>query len=237
MRDLKHPNIIRYLSIDVSKEKTGIDLLLEYVPGGSIKKIIDSFGSFGEKLIKVYTRQILTGLNFIHEQGITHRDLKCSNILVDDNGVIKLSDFGFSKQTVEALFGEPKNEPQLEDLSRRSSLNWIAPEVFQGREGQRQDIWSLGCCLLEMISGHPPFHDCDPKTLPSKISELSEPPPYPESISTSLRSFLDACFELHPQKRPNAFELLCHPFVLLNNQREVRESLDAVNSIKTYISF
>ena len=103
MQALKHPNIVKYLGAGIDEEKKSIDLFLEYVPGGSIKKIIDSFGTFGEKLLKVYTRQILTGLHYIHERGLIHKDLKCSNILVDDNGIVKLSDFGFSEKTVEAL--------------------------------------------------------------------------------------------------------------------------------------
>ena len=103
LQALKHPNIVKYLGAGIDEEKKSVDLFLEYVPGGSIKKIIDSFGTFGEKLLKVYTRQILTGLHYIHERGLIHKDLKCSNILVDDNGIVKLSDFGFSEKTVEAL--------------------------------------------------------------------------------------------------------------------------------------
>ena len=161
----------------------------------------------------------------MHENRVVHRDLKCSNILVDDNGVVKLSDFGFAKLPLSSGGGP------------ESSLNWMAPEVFEGSESTAQDIWSVGCCMLEMITGRPPFHDCEPKTLPSLLSKLKEPPPYPETISQSMRSFLDQCFQINPHKRPSAFDLLCHPFVLLNNQREVRESLDAVNSIRTHISF
>lgn len=78
-----------------------MDILLEFVPGGSIRQLLDKFLSFDERLVKLYTRQMLDGLQYLHDKGIVHRDLKCANVLVDNMGVIKLSDFGASKKIIQ----------------------------------------------------------------------------------------------------------------------------------------
>jgi serine/threonine protein kinase len=87
--------------VDATKDKKGVDIILEFVPGGSIRNLLNKFEAFDEKLIKIYTRQILEGLSYLHSKDIVHRDLKCANILVDNKGIIKLSDFGASKQLIE----------------------------------------------------------------------------------------------------------------------------------------
>ena len=73
---------------------------MEYVPGGSIRNLLNQFEAFDERLVKIYTRQMLEGLKYLHDNGIIHRDLKCANVLVDNMGVIKLSDFGASKRII-----------------------------------------------------------------------------------------------------------------------------------------
>ena len=98
LRNLKHANIVEYYNTHISSDKKGIAIILEYVPGGSMKSLLDKFFRFEEKLIKVYVRQILSGLDYLHSNDVIHRDLKCANILVDKSGIIKLSDFGASKR-------------------------------------------------------------------------------------------------------------------------------------------
>ena len=99
LRDLDHPNIIKYLYSQVISDHK-IDIILEWVPGGSIKHLIDKFGCFESNLdlVRIYTFQILHGLRYLHQKEIIHRDLKCANLLVDTEGRVKLSDFGASKK-------------------------------------------------------------------------------------------------------------------------------------------
>ncbi len=101
LKSLNHPNIIRYLGTEVADNKKGMDILLEFVPGGSIRSLLDKFDSFDEKLVMIYTRQMLEGLKYLHANDIIHRDLKCANVLVDNNGIVKLSDFGASKKILQ----------------------------------------------------------------------------------------------------------------------------------------
>jgi serine/threonine protein kinase len=90
---LQHRNIIKYISTQPSEINGEVDIVLEYCNGGSIKQLLEKFDAFDEKLIKLYVRQILEGLMYLHEKGIVHRNIKNCNILVDGNGTVKLSDF------------------------------------------------------------------------------------------------------------------------------------------------
>lgn len=95
LRNLRHPNIVRYIGTELNPESMSI--FLEYVPGGSLKALIDKFGSLEESVARSYTRQLLIGLEYLHRHGIAHRDIKGANCLVGNDGVIKLADFGNSK--------------------------------------------------------------------------------------------------------------------------------------------
>lgn len=95
LRTLRHPNIVRYIGTELTS--TALSIFLEYVPGGSLKALIDKFGHLEESVARSYTRQLLIGLECLHRNGIAHRDIKGANCLVGNDGVIKLADFGSSK--------------------------------------------------------------------------------------------------------------------------------------------
>ena len=105
MRRLKHPNVVGYIGTERAEDGT-LHIFMEYVPGGSVHSLLRRFGSFSETVIRVYTRQILAGLEYLHRHQIMHRDIKGANILVDNSGVIKLADFGASKRLAEMVTTE-----------------------------------------------------------------------------------------------------------------------------------
>lgn len=96
LKGLQHPNIVEYL--DSSSDAQHLNIFLEYVPGGSVAALLRNYGAFEEPLVKTFCKQILQGLNYLHERDIVHRDIKGANILVDNKGSIKISDFGISKR-------------------------------------------------------------------------------------------------------------------------------------------
>jgi len=151
LKEFNHQNIIKYLYTGKSSDHQGVDIVLEYIAGGSIRSLLDKFNSFTEHLVKLYTRQIVDGINYLHKNGIIHRDLKCANLLVDNNGIVKVSDFGASKKIVSELnFG---------NKSLQGSPYWMAPEVVEKTgHGKPADIWGIGCCVIEMITSKPPWH-------------------------------------------------------------------------------
>lgn len=213
LRDLQHPNIVQYLGASSSGDH--LNIFLEYVPGGSVQTMLNSYGALREPLIRSFVRQIVTGLAYLHGRDIIHRDIKGANILVDNKGGIKISDFGISKK-IEAsnLLSGPannKNRPSLQ-----GSVFWMAPEVVKQTSYTRKaDIWSLGCLVVEMMTGTHPFPDCSQLQAIFKIGGAKISPTIPEHASADAKTFLSQTFEVEQTKRPTADELLYSPFLNL----------------------
>jgi mitogen-activated protein kinase kinase kinase ANP1 len=186
LKTLAHPNVVRYFQTDLSADGRGVDIVLEFVPGGSIRQLLDKYHAFDERLVKIYSRQMLEGLKYLHLNGIIHRDLKCANVLVDNNGVIKLSDFGASKKIISNFDKESLIDNEMIAKTFIGSPYWMAPEVIKKTgHGKPADIWSLGCCVIEMLTSKPPWseHGKDAKTIMKTIITQEKPPKYPENIS------------------------------------------------------
>lgn len=153
-----------------------IDIFMEFVPGGSLKFILNNFVKFKEKLVRSYTMQILEGLKTLHDNGIWHGDLKVCNLLIDDLGIIKITDFSFIKQVLlnTSKFGDLKafmdqgliDNDEFEKLNSPmwGSENYTAPEVIRdpsSKMSAANDIWALGCIVVEMLTGKEPWHELE----------------------------------------------------------------------------
>lgn len=217
LRELKHPNIVQYLGSN--SDETHLNIFLEYVAGGSVATMLVNYGSLNEQLIRGFVRQILEGLNYLHSKDIIHRDIKGANILVDNKGTVKISDFGISKR-VEAsslLSNQPKGRggPRV---SLQGSVFWMAPEVVrQTAYTKKADIWSLGCLIVEMFTGSHPHPNCTQLQALFKIGHSGNnaeaaKPDLPADASKEAREFLSKTFEIEHEKRPTAAELLVSDF-------------------------
>lgn len=197
----QHENIVQYLG--TQKEADKLYIFLELVTKGSLSSLYQKYTLFDSQ-IRSYTRQILSGLKYLHERKVMHRDIKCANILVDVSGRVKLADFGLAKQI-----------SQLDELkSCKGSAYWMAPEVVDPRKTYSlpADIWSLGCTVLEMATRRPPFGDLEWHRALWKVGH-GEAPPIPETLSEEAKDFIKECLEVNPLRRPSAAQLLEHPFV------------------------
>ncbi|XP_010533654.1 PREDICTED: mitogen-activated protein kinase kinase kinase YODA isoform X2 [Tarenaya hassleriana] len=200
---LRHPNIVQYYGSETIDDK--LYIYLEFVSGGSIYKLLQEYGQFGENAIRNYTHQILSGLAYLHGKKTVHRDIKGANILVDPHGRVKLADFGMAKHIT----------AQSGPLSFKGSPYWMAPEVIKNSSGSNLavDIWSLGCTVLEMATTKPPWSQYEGVPAMFKIGNSKELPDIPDHLSEEGKDFVRQCLQRNPANRPMATELLDHPFV------------------------
>ncbi|KAF9170585.1 hypothetical protein BGX20_008781 [Mortierella sp. AD010] len=208
LKDLDHENIVQYLGFAQNEETANI--FLEYVSGGSIESCLKRSGHFPEPVIRSFTRQILLGLEYIHSKKIVHRDIKAANVLVDEQGICKISDFGISKRNAQSQGGYDENVGSLQ-----GSIFWMAPEMVTSKAyGAKVDIWSFGCLVLEMFTGQQPWKGYAPQQALFTIGSSSAHPPIPENISEEGQRFLTRCFTTDANLRPTASELLQDPFAV-----------------------
>lgn len=214
LRELKHPNIVQYLGSN--SDETHLNIFLEYVPGGSVATMLVNYGPLLEPLVANFVRQILTGLAYLHSKDIIHRDIKGANILVDNKGRVKISDFGISKR-VEAstLLGPSSGKKGANRVSLQGSVFWMAPEVVkQTAYTLKADIWSLGCLIVEMLTGSHPHADCSQLQAIFRIGAAggNASPSIPDNATKELADFLERTFEIEHEKRPTADDLLQSDF-------------------------
>ncbi|CCH46439.1 Serine/threonine-protein kinase [Wickerhamomyces ciferrii] len=209
LKDLDHLNIVQYLGFEQTEKE--YNLFLEYVAGGSIASCLRLYGKFEEPLIRFLTSQVLKGLSYLHSRGILHRDMKADNLLLDLDGVCKISDFGISKKSNDIYANDAA-------MSMQGTIFWMAPEVVDSREGYsaKVDIWSLGCVVLEMFAGRRPWSNLEAISAMFKIGKSKSAPPIPDdvlpNVSKDGQKFLDNCFAIDANKRPTAQELTIDSF-------------------------
>ncbi|XP_068209828.1 mitogen-activated protein kinase kinase kinase 1-like [Palaemon carinicauda] len=208
MSRLRHGNIVRLLG--ACRHTTSFSVFTEWMAGGSVATMLDKYGKFSEHVILKYTRQVLAGLAYLHDNKILHRDLKGANLLVDSTGQwLRIADFGTaakmaSKSTVTGEF-----QGQL-----LGTVAFMAPEVLRGEDyGRSCDVWSVGCCVIEMATTKPPWdadHVSNQLKLMYKIASSALPPAVPDTLSDAARDLALSCLEIKSEKRPPAKELLQH---------------------------
>jgi serine/threonine protein kinase len=210
MRSLSHPNIVEYIGTKVDVKTGFVYIFQEWVPGGSVASMLKKFGPFQVGVVHAYTQQILLGLEYLHAHGIVHRDIKGGNILVDDAGRVKLADFGASTKV---MFDETQETQTI-----KGTPYFMAPEVLsQSKYGRKGDIWAVGCTVIQMLTGEPPWKSNNLQSIIQLHLLLSNrpegPPPVDRPIPEILHDFLVTIFKTDPRNRPTASELLQHPFL------------------------
>lgn len=215
LRQLDHPNIVRLKSFYEDVEN--YYLVMELVPGGDLMDFVAANGAIGEDATQVITKQILDGIAYVHQLGISHRDLKPDNILImqDDPIIVKITDFGLAKISDNTTFMK----------TFCGTLAYVAPEIITGKHEQPLvpghnysdlvDIWSLGCLVYVLLTTHLPFNGKTQGQMFQKIKsgEFHESPLNSYQISQEGRDFLKCCLQVDPSKRLTAKQALKHPWL------------------------
>ncbi|KAF2806849.1 kinase-like protein [Mytilinidion resinicola] len=234
---LKEISVLQQLSISNAKHYVNIIMealpvhnelwiVSEYCPGGSVytlmkPTLMTAAPGLEEKYVIAIARELASALKFIHEASVLHRDLKCGNILISEQGRLQLCDFGVSNVL----------EPQI---AKRSTIvgtpNWMAPELqrewvkdidrnnpLQPQPilyGSEIDVWAYGCTIFEMVTGAPPFHRLPPEKLPEQAPPRIEGERYSEGICQLVAYVLEG----RPKDRPTADQILEHPYLADTSQ-------------------
>ncbi|ORC90431.1 protein kinase [Trypanosoma theileri] len=214
MKRLHHPNIVQYYGSQEEREKNTLNIFMEFVSGGSLNTFVKKFKTIPLPTVRQWTYQMLCGVKYLHDCGIVHRDIKGDNVLVSLDGIIKLADFGCSKAIDDVCSKTHGCQTMV------GTPYWMAPEVIKceaGGYGMKSDIWSIGCTVVEMITGKPPWPECN--SMWAAVYKIAHstglPTEIPKDLDPKLMNFLELCFERDPRQRPTAEQLLHHPFLAI----------------------
>ncbi|KAI9144499.1 protein kinase, X-linked [Paraphysoderma sedebokerense] len=159
------------------QDSINVYMLLEYIPGGELFSHLRKAGRFPNDVTIFYAAEIVSAIEYLHEHDIIYRDLKPENLLLDERGHVKITDFGFSKKVTDrtwTLCGTPE---------------YLAPEIIQGKgHGRAVDWWALGILIYEMLAGYPPFFDDNPFGIYEKI--LASKIHFPSHFSNAARDLI-----------------------------------------------
>ena len=210
LKQCDSPYILKYYGSYVKNNI--IWIVLEFCEGGSLLDIMRITNEYyTEKEIASLIKMVLKGLQFLHAQKKIHRDIKAGNILLTDEGVIKLGDFGVSAQLTNSI---------SKKISKIGTPYWMSPEVISQKSyDSKCDIWSLGITCIELAEGEPPYSEVRTFLVMKKI--LNNPPKgltKPELWSKDFNDFVRKCLTIDPEQRPTATQLLNHDFIRNNDQ-------------------
>eukprot|EP00775_Hariotina_reticulata_P012071 gene12071-12212_t len=231
---LQHPNIIRYH--DCFSDGSKLYIVMEWADGGDLQGLLQKHMKAGtvmtEEQLLGYFVQVVLALSFIHARGVMHRDLKCSNIFIHNQKLLKLGDFGLVK-VLDAPAGPYSSSGSLAGailsssglgtaaamVSQNAGLmaqsfvgtpNYLAPEVVNCEPyNLKADCWALGCVLYEMAALKPAFKaDHIPGVY--RMIKRGKLPSLPARYSPALKTLLASLMKKNPNDRPSSAELLQH---------------------------
>ncbi|XP_044594241.1 serine/threonine-protein kinase Tao isoform X4 [Cotesia glomerata] len=210
LRQLNHPNTIEYKGCYLRDHTAW--LVMEYCLGSASDIIEVHKRPLKEDEIAAICEGVLRGLHYLHSLGRIHRDVKAGNILLTENGTVKLADFGSAsiKCPANSFVGTPY---------------WMAPEVIlamdEGQYDGKVDVWSLGITCIELAERKPPYFNMNAMSALYHIAQNDTPTLNSPDWSDVFGYFVEVCLTKSPNERPSSGTLLLHPFVTRTRSPQV----------------
>ncbi|KAL3329897.1 hypothetical protein AABB24_033987 [Solanum stoloniferum] len=207
LHSLDHANVLKFYSW--YETSAHLWLVLEYCVGGNLMSLLQQDGKLPEDSIHDLACGLVRALLYLHSKGIIYCDLKPSNILLDENGITKLCDFGLARKLSDISKSPSSQLPQI----KRGTPYYMAPELFQdgGVHSYASDFWALGCVLFECCAGIPPFVGKEFTQLVRSV--ISDPTPaLPGTPSRPLVNLINSLLIKDPSERMQWPELAGHAF-------------------------
>uniref|UniRef100_A0AAY5K916 Mitogen-activated protein kinase kinase kinase 12 n=1 Tax=Esox lucius TaxID=8010 RepID=A0AAY5K916_ESOLU len=199
LRKLKHPNIITFKGI--CTQAPCYCILMEYCAQGQLYEVLRAGRKIIPSLLIDWAMGIAGGMNYLHLHKIIHRDLKSPNMLITHDDLVKISDFGTSKELIDKSM----------KMSFAGTVAWMAPEVIRNEPvSEKVDIWSFGVVLWEMLTGEVPYKDVDSSAIIWGVGNNSLNLPIPESCPDGFKILLKQCWNCKPRNRPSFRQILLH---------------------------
>uniref|UniRef100_A0A1I8I8K5 Protein kinase domain-containing protein n=1 Tax=Macrostomum lignano TaxID=282301 RepID=A0A1I8I8K5_9PLAT len=208
LKAIRHPNIVQFLKSERKKGK--LCIFTELISGHSLSELMQlQRRPFNEAAVKDFSKQICAALHFLHSRSpvTLHRDIKCSNIMLTNEGLIKLIDFGLAKEVFATMRSTKRD---------CGTPYYMAPELFSedGRivYSPKTDVWAFGCSVFEMLEMQHPNWQLEWYRIPLRIQK-HDMPQLPAGTSALLRDFYGRCVQREPRRRAAAAGLLGHRFL------------------------
>lgn len=210
MKMINHHHVVGVRDVFATSAK--IFIVLEFVGGGELFDKIANEGKLPEEKARFYFKQLVEGLEHCHNNGICHRDLKPENLLLDTDGNLKISDFGFSTLNIGDADGDGDARAELLHTTC-GTPNYVAPEVLgkDGYDGKKADVWSIGVILYVLLAGYLPFDENTMVALFQKIKNADFE--YPDWFSDEAKDLLNKTLVPDPHKRIRLSEMKQHSWM------------------------
>ena len=240
---LYHKNLINVIKLKdpgTLDENGALSIIYELCNGNSLSELVKKFGTFEEKIIQLYSKEILIGLQYLHQNKVFHKNLRPNNILVDGNGTIRISD-----ALVDSIILGDGNEIYQKLMQNEGSeLDYYIPPFFIQNKSkeidQAYDLWFLGCVIIEITSGKNPWSHYTFQNQKEFISFLSKThltPTPSKKLSTYCQDFLSLLFDYKQTKKKDIYsKLLNHEFFkheckLVPNQNDTNNSQQGLGNV------
>ncbi|XP_063951496.1 mitogen-activated protein kinase kinase kinase 13-like [Lytechinus pictus] len=199
LRKLNHQNIVTIKGVCTLAPCYCI--LMEYCPFGQLYEVLRDGREIPPQLMIDWSKQIAQGMHYLHAHKIIHRDLKSPNVLVANNDILKISDFGTSREW---------NEKSTK-MSFAGTVAWMAPEVIRNEPcSEKVDVWSFGVVLWELLTGEMPYKDVDSSAIIWGVGSNSLQLPIPSTCPDGFKLLMMQCWSAKTRNRPSFRQILMH---------------------------